>query len=78
MVAVEEIHIGNLVKEELQRQGRTARWLAVQLHTNRTNVYDIMKRKNIDPAMLMRLSEILEYNFFAVLADEAQRRIDAR
>ena len=77
MAAVAEIHIGKLVKDELRRQGRTARWLAAQVPTNRTNIYDIMRRKNIDPAMLMRLSEILEYNFFAVLAEEAQRRIDA-
>lgn len=69
------IHIGQLVSQEMKRQGRTATWLASQIPTNRTNVYAILRRRNIDPELLMRLSEILGHNFFSDLSIEAEQRI---
>lgn len=58
------IHIGELIKEELQRQGRSTTWFAKQLYCDRTNVYDIFKRKSLDTDLLLRISIILKHNFF--------------
>ena len=58
-----EIHIGNLIKEEFIQQGRRAEWLAQQLNCNRTNVYNIFQRKNIDVEMLIKISRVLHRNF---------------
>jgi len=58
-----EIHIGNLIKEEYIQQGRRAEWLAQQLNCNRTNVYNIFQRKNIDVEMLIKISRVLHRNF---------------
>lgn len=38
-----EVHIGNVIKEELIRQGRSASWLARVLYCDRSNVYKLFK-----------------------------------
>lgn len=51
-----EIHVGHLIKEVFDRQGRRATWLAAELNCNRSNVYSIFQRDNIDVAMLIKIS----------------------
>nr|MBE6191842.1 XRE family transcriptional regulator [Rikenellaceae bacterium] len=58
------IHIGELIKAEVQRQGRSVSWLARELHCDRSNVYDIFKRQSIDTQQLLRISQLLGRNFF--------------
>ena len=58
-----EIHIGQLIKDEFDRQGRRATWLAAELNCNRSNVYSIFQRDNIDIAMLIKISRVLGHNF---------------
>lgn len=57
------IHIGNIIEQVFHEQGRSASWLAKQLHCDRTNVYNIFKRESIDTALLVRISNILQHNF---------------
>lgn len=66
------IHIGNSIKQELERQERTVSWFARKLCCERSNVYSIFKRSSIDTDMLLRISKILHYNFFKVYVDELQ------
>ena len=54
----------------MKEQGRSARWLAERIPCERTNVYNIFKRESIDLDLLSRISKILNYNFFADIADE--------
>lgn len=63
-VQYEMIHIGELIKAEVQRQGRSVSWLARELHCDRSNVYDIFKRQSIDTQQLLRISQLLGRNFF--------------
>lgn len=65
-----EIHIGNLIKEELLQQERTISWFARKLYCDRSNVYDIFRRESIDTELLLRISLILERNFFLLYVDE--------
>jgi hypothetical protein len=67
--------IGEQIKKELQRQERTVAWFARQLHCNRQNVYDIFKRNNIDTELLLRISLILNTNFFSFFSNEFKKRI---
>ena len=39
-------------------------WFARNLCCERSNVYDIFKRRSIDTQMLLRISNILGHNFF--------------
>ena len=63
-----EIHIGHLIKEVFDRQGRRATWLAAELNCNRSNVYSIFQRDNIDVAMLIKISRVLCHNFLRDIA----------
>ena len=45
-------------------------WLAEQLKCERTNVYDIFRRNDINVNLLTSISVILEYDFFAELSSE--------
>lgn len=63
------IHIGHLIKTEFDRQGRRAMWLATELNCNRANVYNIFHRDNIDIAMLIKISKVLQHNFFQDIAN---------
>lgn len=58
------IHIGQLIEEELHRQERSVAWFARQLYCDRTNVYDIFKRQSLDTELLLRISMVLNHNFF--------------
>jgi len=58
-------HIGEIIKEELHRQGRSVTWLARKLYCDRTNVYNIFKRQSIDTETLLRISSILGHDFFS-------------
>lgn len=57
-------HIGLLIQEELQRQGRSARWLSEQLCYGRGNIYRIFRSRSIDTDTLYRISKALHVNFF--------------
>lgn len=58
------IHIGMIIKSELDKQERSVTWFARKLYCDRTNVYKIFKRKSIDTELLLRISVILNTNFF--------------
>lgn len=64
------LHIGNLIKAELERQERTVSWFARKLNCDRSNVYKIFKRSTIDTELLLRISKILHYDFFELYKEE--------
>lgn len=57
-------HIGNLIKAELHRQGRTITWLAGEVHCTRENLYKIFRHPWINTDMLFKISEALQHDFF--------------
>ena len=65
------MNIGKHVEEILRKQGKSAAWLASQIPCERTNVYNIFKRKSMDVRLLMRICVVLRYDFFKELSDEA-------
>ena len=58
--------IGLYIKKELERQERTVSWFARKLCCDRSNVYKIFKRTTIDTELLLRISQILQYDFFEI------------
>lgn len=63
------IHIGHLIQEALKEQGRSATWLARQIHCSRTNIYKIFAKDNIDIKLLKTISLSLNINFFKILSE---------
>lgn len=64
------MHIGQIIRQELEDQGRTVVWFAQQLSYSRTNIYKIFDRASIDTDVLLRISLILGVDFFEVYSKE--------
>ena len=67
----ESMNIGKQIEETLRKQGKSASWLASEIPCERTNVYNIFKRKSLDVRLLMKISIILNHDFFKDLSQEA-------
>lgn len=70
----ENPHIGQLIKEVVSRKGIKVSWLSEQLNSHRNNIYKIYSRSWIDTDTLMRISRILEHDFFEDLSAFYKRR----
>ena len=64
------VHIGKLIKQELEAQERTPSWLARKISCERPNIYNIFARESIDTSLLTRISKALNRNFFEILTEE--------
>ena len=58
------IHIGQLIRQELERQERTPTWLARKINCERPNVYYIFSQQSINTDLLLRISQALNHDFF--------------
>ena len=61
--------IGERIKQELKRQGKTSVWLAKQLSCHRTNICKVYGRASIDTRMLLHISKLLNYDFFKLYSE---------
>lgn len=64
------LHIGNLIKSELERQERTPTWLARKINCERPNVYYIFSQQSINTDMLLLISRALNVDFFRYYSEE--------
>lgn len=60
-----QIHIGNLIRDELRRSGHTNQWLADQLDIDRRTLQRLYNKPSIDTQQLFRISRILGKDLFA-------------
>ena len=67
--AVNDLHIGKRIYNELKDQGRTVTWLASQLCMERTSLYYTFRQNSIDMELLLRISAFLGHNFIQDIAD---------
>ena len=70
--------IGERIKQELKRQGKTTVWLAKQLGCHRTNIYKIYSKSTIDTGMLMHICKVIGYNFFDLLSEEYKKQVNLK
>jgi DNA invertase Pin-like site-specific DNA recombinase len=69
---MDEINIGKLIQAKLKEDGRSVSWLAKKLNCDRTNVYKIFNKSNIDVLLLLNICKIINYNFFSYLSEILQ------
>ena len=69
--------IGQIIKEELQRQERGISWFARKLSCDRSNVYRVFDKESIDTGMLLRISVVLQHDFFAEYSNALRERISS-
>ena len=59
------IHVGSLIRAELNRQNRSVTWLAEQLGIERTNCYRFLRAQSLHTDQLARISVAMQHDFFA-------------
>ena len=69
-----EIHIGQMIKEELERQWRSVVWLANEIHRSRQNCHNIFNNPDINTYLLIKICEVLDHNFFSDISEVLDKK----
>lgn len=64
-----QVPIGQIIRDELRRQGKTNHWLASQIHVNPRTVNKIFLKDAIDTNQLFLISKALDIDFFKYFSD---------
>lgn len=62
-------HLGECIKAELAEQGRTATWLAEQVHCTPENIYKTFRQQWVGMPLLFKICRAMDYDFFKVCSD---------
>ena len=65
-----QVPIGQLIRDELRRQGKTNQWLASQIHVNPRTINKIFQKEVIDTNQLFLISKVLNVDFFKAYSEE--------
>ena len=57
------IHFGKEVKDRFERHGMSVAEFARRIDRSRNTVYSIFRREYIDLQLLIRISEVLDFDF---------------
>lgn len=58
------LNIGEKIKNVFDKSGLAVTEFAKRINTSRENVYGIFSRKSIDTELLMKISQVLNHDFF--------------
>ncbi|NBP70082.1 MAG: XRE family transcriptional regulator [Cytophagia bacterium] len=64
------VHIGELIQQVFEQKAIKLSDFAEQLGTVRQNVYRIFKKRHLDTGLLLRISQVLDHNFFQYYCQE--------
>lgn len=65
--------IGQIIKEVFETSGISKQEFGDRIYCSRQNVYSIFQKKNIDIGLLRRISDVLNYDFFAYLSEDGKK-----
>jgi len=60
---MKDIHIGSIIKQKLAESSMSIKEFSDRINCDRTTVYDIFKRKSIDVERLIKISQVLNFDF---------------
>ena len=67
------MHIGKHIWQILKEKDISVREFAAMVHSDRCNIYRILRRESFDSSVLERYSRILGHNFFQDIANEYKK-----
>ena len=73
-IEMKAIHVGQMIEQEMLRQEKSTHWLANEINRERSSVYKIYHRESVDVTMLIRISVILNHDFFKDLSRQVFER----
>lgn len=65
-----------MVKRELKTQGRTVVWLARTINMERSSIYKMFERNTLDVSLLIRISLVMDHDFFQDISDKIRDNYD--
>ena len=72
---MENVHIGSIIKQKVIDSSMTIKEFADGINCERTTVYHIFRQKSIDIEKLIKISEILNYDFISEIYLKKNRKI---
>lgn len=70
-VYMKDVHIGKHIHTVFISKGLTVTEFAKRINKSRENIYHVFNRKSIDTDLLLKISEILEYDFFTLYISDS-------
>ena len=67
------MHIGTRIKEIMEQKHCSVVWVAKQISCERTKIYNIFARKDINTNLLRQFCVILDHDFFKELSRDTFR-----
>lgn len=65
-----DFHVGHIIKAVFDEQGRKINWFAEKMCCNRTNIYKMFEKQNLDSGIIARASKALEHDFFLDISNK--------
>lgn len=64
-----QIHIGNLIRDELRRQGHTNQWLMERIGVSERTLQRLFNKPSIDTGQLFLIAKVLQKDFFTLYSE---------
>jgi len=75
---MQKIHIGKLIQKEVKKSKRKVTEITEELGMARGMMYSIYKRKSMQTALLERIGDVLNHNFFKYYSEALSRELKKR
>lgn len=72
-----QIHIGNIIRDELHRQGHTNAWLMERIGVSERTLQRLFNNPSIDTQQLFLISTALSTDFFRPFSDHLTAQSNA-
>ena len=72
------IHIGQLIREQLKADKRSVGWLSREIGCTRNHVYKIFSKSSLDSDLIFRISKAMNFNFFQYYTAEFLKSMKSR
>lgn len=68
-----DFHVGHIIKAVFDEQGRTVKWFAEKMHCNRTNIYKMFEKSDLNSEIIARASKVLDHDFFLDISNKMKK-----
>ena len=74
---MQQIHIGNLIRDELRRSGHTNQWLADRIGITPRTLQKLFNKPSIDTQQLLAISRALGVDLFRHYSDTLDTHVQS-
>lgn len=67
------VHIGERIKEAVRKSGMSVTEFAKKINYSRRNIYSIFDKESVDTAILKKIADVLDYDFFVDYSDSIKK-----